>query len=563
MKKYILIILLFIIHSILFAQTAKQVFSIEQYKTGEYYYGEGIDKDLSKAKRIALNDLSSKFSVIVKSNTISMYQENNDNINYNSSQNITTITRTVLKNIDYNGYQDSIGYHQVAYISKFDYNNYYKNKYKEINDFISTGNSALNDNNIGTSLMYYYYSLVLLNSFPNKEQFDSLNYRSSLSNKIQTILNNIAINLINTDTIQDGNEIDLTFQMLYNNKEINNLDLKYYDGQSMNIIEGKNGQLVIQLIGSSTLLSDIQFNIIYDYEDNKDNIPSISEIWDYNDRPKFKNFYDVELKQVPKVNQIADNLFQDQINIFYKALQGSYKYNDLFLTNKIESFKKYNDPKIVKYNQNKVIINKTKFGYEIRGIPINCYYKSLHKTSCEQFVFDFNENKQLIDFNLSVANGKCNDQNKLEVIKFIEKYRMAYQCRDTSTLNKIFSNKAIIISGRYLNINNNFNSDLLNKKSQYTKLDKQQFMQRQIAIFKKQKDIFIKLSNFDNESNSNGILSMSMRQLYNSTTYSDNGFLFFIIDFRQKNPQILLREWRQNEFDSAKLPTLDDYNIEY
>ncbi|NOX89728.1 MAG: hypothetical protein GXO77_11925 [Calditrichaeota bacterium] len=52
-----------------------------------------------------------------------------------------------------------------------------------------------------------------------------------------------------------------------------------------------------------------------------------------------------------------------------------------------------------------------------------------------------------------------------------------------------------------------------------------------------------------------------MRQSYYSTTYADEGYLFLLIDFSEKDPLIYVRAWQPNTWDLNKLVRTGNFKI--
>jgi hypothetical protein len=63
------------------------------------------------------------------------------------------------------------------------------------------------------------------------------------------------------------------------------------------------------------------------------------------------------------------------------------------------------------------------------------------------------------------------------------------------------------------------------------------------------------------KNNAEGIYGVEMRQNYSSTTYADEGYLFLLIDFREKDPLIYIRAWQPNEWDSNALINTSNFRI--
>ncbi len=58
-----------------------------------------------------------------------------------------------------------------------------------------------------------------------------------------------------------------------------------------------------------------------------------------------------------------------------------------------------------------------------------------------------------------------------------------------------------------------------------------------------------------------GVYGVEMRQSYNSTTYSDEGYLFLLIDFSERDPLIYVRAWQPNEWNDSALVRTANFRI--
>lgn len=54
---------------------------------------------------------------------------------------------------------------------------------------------------------------------------------------------------------------------------------------------------------------------------------------------------------------------------------------------------------------------------------------------------------------------------------------------------------------------------------------------------------------------------MEMRQSYASTAYSDEGYLFLLIDFTERDPLIYVRAWQPNEWSDSALVRTANFRI--
>jgi hypothetical protein len=285
--------------------------------------------------------------------------------------------------------------------------------------------------------------------------------------------------------------------------------------------------------------------------------------------------------EIPVAQQITQSAIQ-----FLDIIASGGKNNirqkyahDPFLRDKILNYVKYNHPKPLS-NTVKAKINKTKSGYELRKIRMLHSYPSIHKQSTEYLVLDFNDKGNLIDVNTSITEnlyqtfvkqskfGK--DWNKRQqIIKFVEKYRTAYLTRDIETVDLMFAEDALILVGRKIKRKKlpenavQFHKLGNEPDYEYIKLTKENYIKRQRKVFNAQKDIFLDFSSFDivKKNNAKNVYGVEMRQSYASTTYSDEGYLFLLIDFSERDPLIYVRAWQPNEWNDSSLVRTANFRI--
>ncbi len=254
--------------------------------------------------------------------------------------------------------------------------------------------------------------------------------------------------------------------------------------------------------------------------------------------------------------------------------------NDTFLKNKVMNIIKYNKIQLLNDSIH-ADLNTTVNGYEIRKINVLNKYKSLRKQSKEYLVIDFDKKGNLYDVNFGIMDHLYKEfveeakygndwGNRQIIIKFMEKYRTAYLSRDLNVLGKIFADNALIIVGRVLkelNIKDFVKYKYEPSESQPTfeqiRYSKKEYLKRQKRIFQTRKEIFLDFSKFNilRKNNTKGVYGISLRQNYESTGYSDEGYLFLLIDFNKVNPQIYVRSWQPQEWDSTSLIGLSNFKI--
>jgi hypothetical protein len=295
--------------------------------------------------------------------------------------------------------------------------------------------------------------------------------------------------------------------------------------------------------------------------------------------------WNIKLNSTPAKAEVAAKIISETV-AFLDILAGGkpeaarQKYaDDAFLSGKIQNYLKFNKGQPLERNIS-ADLHEIRGGYELRKIAMTHRYPSINKTSTEYLVLDFTESGKLNDLNVSITDGlyqrfvKESDfgkdwQNRQDIIKFIEKYRMAYLTRDIETVDMMYAEEALVIIGRRIERRQLKDMGVKYERLgnepeyEYIKMNKAEFIKRQRQIFTAQQDIFLDFGSFDiiKKLNAEGVYGVQMRQSYNSSTYSDEGYLFLMIDFEQKDPLIYVRAWQPNEWDEDALVRTANFKI--
>jgi hypothetical protein len=261
-----------------------------------------------------------------------------------------------------------------------------------------------------------------------------------------------------------------------------------------------------------------------------------------------------------------------------KNAKNMYK-DDSFLSKKIENVLKYNKIKIASGSVT-ANVNKTYNGWEVRKITVLNKYPTLNKQASEYMVLDFDSTGKLYDINFGIMDnlyeqfveqGNYSDdwENRQVIFKFVEKYRTAFLSRNIEMLDSLFADEAVIIVGRVLKktqMKDVYKYNKLNEEQpdvQYFEYTKGEYLKNQAKVFANQKDIYVGYNSFkiSRKNKNDNVYGLSMRQNYQATTYSDEGYLFLLVDFNQKQPQIYVRSWQPQEWSESALIKLSNFNL--
>jgi hypothetical protein len=147
----------------------------------------------------------------------------------------------------------------------------------------------------------------------------------------------------------------------------------------------------------------------------------------------------------------------------------------------------------------------------------------------------------------------------------MENYKTAFAFQDWDYVESIFSDDAIIITGRVIKRQETMADGRQTIINDYklTKQSKEQYIKRLRATTKEW--INIKFgSTLVEGSKQKDIYGLSMSQDYYSNNYGDHGYLFLLIDNTDpEQPLIRIRAWQPNEhFDMGKFAELEQAHRE-
>jgi len=617
MNKVILLLFVFFITA--FAQEP----SIDKIiKSGQYYYGKGIADNEKEATDVALSELSKNISLIVSHEFKRTVTEKNENINETVKDIISTYSLSTVTGHEKIINQAENGKIEVfSYLKKSEVVKLYELRKKNIYDIYENAVKFEDDLNLSEALKNYYFSIILMNSMPATQviEFNGKNLFTEIPIRINTILEKTKFSLKTDRRISDS-EREVIFNVSYQNKSVQLIEFTYWDGSGYVDGRGADGECIMRLIGSSVNISKITISIKYSYYERREEIKEVGELWNLVIRPVYKFTREYSLGQGSIVNngikENKENIAEDKSIKKNDFKQGNYRLNlvysdscgvvqqiseetlsllellkgnsisgikerfsgDSFLRDKIVNLINYNNPAIID-DSISAEVRKTLTGWELRKIKVLNRYKHIKKQSVEYIILDFNNEGKLDDISFGVSENaynkvqktseNCGDWiNRQTIMKFVEKYRTSFLCRDLSAVDSLFADKALIIIGRSFRPAASTDGYIYNRltneqpDADYIKLTKKQYLTNLSRLFKKAEDIFIGFSSMDIEKKiGQKVYGISMRQNYCNNSYSDEGYLFLLVDFEQQQPQIYIRNWQPKQWDEQALIKLINFRI--
>lgn len=215
-------------------------------------------------------------------------------------------------------------------------------------------------------------------------------------------------------------------------------------------------------------------------------------------------------------------------------------------------------------------------GYQVRNIAIemkpldNTYTDDLNQEVC----IDFDTSGKITDFNITMGirqytrlmkeGVELDDMDRrMQIIHFCEQFRTAYNQKDIKFMEDVFSDDALIITGK---VTQRVPSEIgmAKTKIEYSVQGKQQYLSNLRNVFSKQGYINVKFDDYriKRHGAKPNYYGVTLVQEWNSTTYGDKGIVFLVWDFTNENaPKIHVRTWQPMETAEDEIFTLNKFKL--
>jgi hypothetical protein len=216
-------------------------------------------------------------------------------------------------------------------------------------------------------------------------------------------------------------------------------------------------------------------------------------------------------------------------------------------------------------------------GYQIRNIPVIMEPGAGGgidpSNKYQELVIHFDRNGSIrsVTFALesswykSIMEGDGKEVTDLRersiVIEFVEQFRTAYNRKDLPFLQDIYSDDALIITGKVTRGGPGLEAKD-NTMVTYISQTKKDYLERLEKVFKNNDRINVVFEDVKiNKHRTKKYYGVKLVQYWNSGAYSDTGYLFLLWDFTNENePKVLVRTWQPyKETPKSKLFDIVDF----
>lgn len=568
-----------------------------------YIWGEGTGTTVKAADQNALAEIISQISTQVESSTAGVTIENGKDFKKTWKDVVNTYSSATLSNTEKIVLQNEPDAKVFRYVKRSEVAKIFESRKNKIIELSKNAEAALRNLQIADALRYFYWSQTLLRSHP-----DASNIKMALETGNEVLLitwipiqiNQIFANLsVNIDKVEPKESYcNYLLDIRYNNQPVRNFDFTYWGGQDWsNINSAKDGLGVLEL-PKVQQSADIRLKCEYIFEGEANIDMELRDVMQKLPEVSYKNCNIIVGQKTLSTNVIATKSststeakplntegtvrsiteISDKEAIMKKVLSAISIRNfenvqSHFTTEGYTIFQgllDYGNAKVIK----SVELKYYQFGESVicRSVPMSFSFKSNNRTFVEDVVFYFDKNNKIenLTFGLSkkavvdiADNTNWSEEVRMQLINFMENYKTAYALKRLDYIEKIFSDDALIITGRvtktaitpeFKYMNNSIVKYNQQSKSQYLKNLKYSFGSNE----------FINLRFADNTVKQSGksktVYGIQIKQDYFSSNYGDSGYLFLLIDFTDSvAPQIHVRTWQPNKNADGSIYGLSDF----
>lgn len=578
-------------------------------KNSNYIWGEGNGTTMSDAEGEALRQMSVQISVSVYNSSYD--EESNDNSVQKAV--LQSVSSAKFTNVQMRVLEEEPNAKVFCFMSRSEVKKMFEKRANHIVNMVDAGKTAESRMMIDEALRNYYWALVLAKTTPEPVEIEFNDKKgeatSLLPIKIKSVL---AMINASVDEIQDGKNLILGFT--YNGKPVSSLNFKYNDGQSIvGPIVARDG---IGEASMASIPADRKLHLTYELRFRNEVDPTDSDIagaFNAGLLPNINSSVAIAIKNNSKKKAAAPALASAEMLAAQPtndkrsiAMQNADNTDDLqkavlaveaaISSNNPKSAFNYFTPEgytlfanLMAKNGKVTLVGKAQShnfiiadGYIIgRATNIKRQFRN-GKAFMEKLVYRFNpESRKIESVAFALTQRAENDimnaaaswpeVSRWAILNFMEDYQTAFALKRTDYINSIFSDDALIITGTILKKLDNAERAFDRSKSldlggpkdiAYSQLSKTEYIDRLRKIFSTREYVHLQFEDnvtrmIDlpaiNGINKGAAFGIEIKQRYESTGHSDDGYLTMVFDTRGKLPIIHVRLWQPDKNNMMSL----------
>lgn len=578
-------------------------------KNSNYIWGEGNGTTMSDAEGEALRQMSVQISVSVYNSSYD--EESNDNSVQKAV--LQSVSSAKFTNVQMRVLEEEPNAKVFCFMPRSEVKKMFEKRANHIVNMVDAGKTAESRMMIDEALRNYYWALVLAKTTPEPVEIE-FNDKTGEATSLLPIKIKSVLAMINAsvDEIQDGKNLILGFT--YNGKPVSSLNFKYNDGQSIvGPIVARDG---IGEASMASIPADGKLHLTYELRFRNEVDPTDSDIagaFNAGILPNINSSVAIAIKNNSKKKAAAPALASAEMLAAQPtndkrsiAMQNADNTDDLqkavlaveaaISSNNPKSAFNYFTPEgytlfanLMAKNGKVTLVGKAQShnfiiadGYIIgRATNIKRQFRN-GKAFMEKLVYRFNpESRKIESVAFALTQRAENDimnaaaswpeVSRWAILNFMEDYQTAFALKRIDYINSIFSDDALIITGTILKKLNNAERAFDRSKSldlggpkdiAYSQLSKTEYIDRLRKIFSTREYVHLQFEDnvtrmIDlpaiNGINKGAAFGIEIKQRYESTGYSDDGYLTMVFDTRGKLPIIHVRLWQPDKNNMMSL----------
>jgi len=217
-------------------------------------------------------------------------------------------------------------------------------------------------------------------------------------------------------------------------------------------------------------------------------------------------------------------------------------------------------------------------GFQLRNIVLSITDKE-GENKQEEAVVQLTANGEIDDLYFGIEQHKYKEimrqgvdlkdfRRRQMILDFLENFRTAYNRKDLPLIQTTFSDNALIIVGKVLSEKvdaPDYMASLGKKRVELVRYNKQQYMSNLKQSFERNKFIDVRFTDIEivKHGVKEDIYGVKLMQQWRSSSYSDSGFLFLMVDFEdEQRPLIHVRAWQPEKDTELKdVIELGDFDV--
>jgi hypothetical protein len=471
--------------------------------------------------------------------------------------------------------------YSLRFIPGYLIDRYLEREYGKVKEYFEAADRAMENLKIADASRNYFWVYALCAVTPGETGLKTEDGQGDILTHAATALQDLADHTLAeiVDSSSFGDRKVYTLEFSYRGRKVENIDFTYWNGEQWSaVVCANNGSAVVSMHPGSGM-QDLKISMEYSDDSETKFDPYLqlavkavdpdadSEISVRVTSGSYKKHHEISGEHLAVIDAVLEKV-KEKENDFDP---------DLFTREGYEVYKQL----LIYGNAQFLSIGNSYTSFElygntyIRSVPFTFSFRNNRVNFSEDLCFELDPEGRVNNISFALSSSAIDDimkmtrwplESKLQIIHFLENYKTAYALKRDEYIEKIFSDNALIIVGKKLEVAKQSDQGkyrLTGDNYEFTRLTKEEYLYRLRRVFKWNEYINIQfeenvVKKRDNESEVYGI---NIKQNYFSSSYADQGYLFLMVDLKDPGqPAIYVRSWQPEKFADGRVINLSDFS---